>query len=119
MFGPEACPRSVSVFDGRLRYDLHLVYKRTDRVKADKGYEGQAVVCAVYFSPIAGYLPSRAAIKYLAEQRGMEAWLVPVAGTRVMVPFRLAIPTPIGLGVMQATQFVTAAQPRAAGLKTQ
>ncbi len=121
LFGPEACPRLVSVFDGRLRYDLQLAYKRTERVKAEKGYDGPAVVCAIYFSPIAGYVPSRAAIKYLIEQRGMEAWLVPVAGTRVMVPFRLSIPTPIGVGVMQATQFVSASQPprAAASGKTQ
>ena len=51
----------------------------------------------------------------------MEVWLAPVAGTRVLVPFRVSIPTPIGVGVMQATQFVSVAQPRAAaaGPKTQ
>ena len=45
----------------------------------------------------------------------MEAWLAPVAGTRVLVPFRVSIPTPIGVGVMQATQFVSLPQPRARG----
>ena len=118
-FGAEGCPRLVSVFDGRMRYDLQFAYKGVERVRAEKGYDGPAVVCAVYFAPIAGYIPSRAAIKYLIEQRGMEASLVPVAGTRVMVPFRVSVPTPIGVGVMQATQFVTS-QPRAAsGPKTQ
>ena len=34
--------------------------------------------------------PSRAAIKYLAKQRDMEVWLAPIAGTRVLVPFRVA-----------------------------
>ena len=33
--------------------------------------------------------PTRAAIKYLVEQRDMEVWLAPVAGTRVLVPFRV------------------------------
>ena len=120
LFGPEACPRHVPVFDGRMRYDLRLSYKRVERVKAERGYDGPAVVCAVYFSPIAGYIPSRYAIKYLTEQRNIEAWLVPVAGTRVVVPFRLSIPTPLGVGVMQATQFVTMSQtPRAAITRTQ
>jgi hypothetical protein len=119
LFGPEACPRLVPVFDGRMRYDLQFAYRRTERVKAEKGYDGPAAVCAVYFNPISGFIPSRAAIKYMIEQRDMEAWLVPVAGTRVVVPFRVSIPTPIGHGVMQATQFVTV-QPRAAvGPKTQ
>jgi hypothetical protein len=120
LFGPAACPRTISVFDGRMRYDLMLAYKRTERVKAEKGYEGPAVVCAVYFTPVAGYIPSRAAVKYLSNQRDIEAWLVPISGTRVMVPFRVAIPTPVGVGVMQATQFVSVALPRAAmGPKTQ
>jgi Protein of unknown function (DUF3108) len=111
---PQACRRSVPVFDGRIRYNLKFAYKRMEQVKADKGYQGPAVVCAMYFVPVAGYVPSRTAIKYLAKQREMEAWLAPVAGTRVLVPFRVSIPTPLGLGVMEATQFVSLAQPRAA-----
>jgi hypothetical protein len=108
---PEACNRTLPVFDGRLRYDLKLAYKRMETVKADKGYEGPVVVCAMYFVPLAGYVPERTAIKYLIAQRDMEAWLAPIAGTRVVVPFRVSIPTPLGLGVLEATQFITAAQP--------
>ena len=111
----EACQRVISIFDGRLRYDLKLAFKRIDRVKADKGYEGPAVVCSVQFAPIAGYVPSRAAIRYLIERRDIELWLAPIAATRVVVPFRISVPTPLGLGVLQATQFVAVAQkPRAA-----
>jgi hypothetical protein len=61
----------------------------------------------VYFVPVAGFVPTRAAIKYLVSQREMEVWLAPVGGTRVLVPFRVSIPTPIGQGVMQATQFIS------------
>jgi hypothetical protein len=111
VLSPEACNRKVSLFDGRLRYDLKLAYKRMDTVKADKGYEGPAAVCAIYFVPIAGYIPDRKAIKYLIAQRDMEVWLVPIAGTRFVVPYRLAIPTPLGLGVLEATQFVATPQP--------
>jgi hypothetical protein len=115
--GPQACQRVATVFDGRLRYDLQFVYKRMERVKAEKGYEGPAVVCAVYFVPVAGHIPSRAAIKYLMNQRDMEAWLAPIGSTRVVVPFRVSIPTPIGVGVMQATQFVSVSLPRSAVAK--
>jgi hypothetical protein len=108
---PEACQRTLSIFDGRMRYDLQLAFKRMDSVKADKGYKGPVVVCAVYFLPIAGFIPSRAAIKYLVELREAECWLAPVAGTRVLVPFRVQIPTPIGLAMLEATHFVSAAQP--------
>jgi hypothetical protein len=41
----------------------------------------------------------------------MEVWLAPIAGTRVVVPFRAQGPTPIGEAVMEATQFVTQATP--------
>ncbi|MBS0530122.1 MAG: DUF3108 domain-containing protein, partial [Proteobacteria bacterium] len=59
--GPEACRVTTPVFDGRMRYDLRLDFKRMEMVKAEKGYHGPAVVCAVYFSPIAGYAPDNAA----------------------------------------------------------
>jgi hypothetical protein len=119
--GPAACNHTASIFDGRMRYDLKLAYKRMASVKAEKGYDGRAVVCAFYFVPIAGYVPQRKAIKYLVAQHDMEAWFVPIAGTRVMVPFRVTVPTPIGLGVLEATEFVTTAKPSraaAANVKT-
>ena len=119
----EACNnRMVSVFDGRMRYDLQLVFKRMEHVKADKGYDGPVLVCAVYFTPIAGFIPSRAAIRYVSKLRDIEVWLAPIAGTRVLVPFRVQGPTPIGRVVMEATEFVSspiATRASATGLKTQ
>jgi len=109
-FVPEACPRKLSIFDGRMRYDLQLAFKRLDKVKSEKGYQGTVVVCAIYFSPVAGHIPERAVIKYLIALRDMEVWLAPIAGTRLMVPYRVTIPTAIGLGVMQATEFVSVPQ---------
>ena len=64
---PEACQRTLAIFDGRLRYDLQFAFKRMDHVKAEKGYAGPVVVCAVYFSPVAGFIPSRAAIRYIVQ----------------------------------------------------
>lgn len=115
--GPEAC-HTTAVFDGRTRYDLQLSYKRMDHVRSDKGYEGPVVVCAVYFKPIAGFILSRTAVKYLMQQRDMEVWLAPMAGTRVVVPYRVSIPTPIGLAVLEANDFVSTVQ-AASNEKTQ
>lgn len=119
--GPEACGRKVSIFDGRVRYDLTSEFKRIEIVKAEKGYQGPVVVCAVYFIPVSGYVPDKPAIKYIAALRDMEVWMAPIAGTRVVVPYRATVPTPIGLGVLQATQFVSAARPprSTAAAKTQ
>jgi len=122
VLSPEACHRTLAVFDGRLRYDLQYAFKRMDKVKAAKGYAGPVVVCAAYFSPVAGYIPSRAAMKYLSKQREMEVWLAPVAGTRVLVPFRAQGPTPVGQAVLEASEFTSVSVPNRAsvnGTKTQ
>ena len=115
----EACASQASVFDGRMRYDIRLTYKRMDVAKAEHGYQGPVVVCAITFVPVAGHIPSRYAIKYLAAQKDMEVWLAPIAGTRLMAPFRISVPTPVGQGVLHALSFVTAGsvQPVPASLK--
>jgi Protein of unknown function (DUF3108) len=108
---PEACRTGAAVFDGRMRYDLKLDFKRMETVKAEKGYRGPVVVCALYFSPVAGYIPDRPVIKYLAAQRNIEIAFAPLAGTRILVPFRMEIPTPLGAARLEATEFVTQAMP--------
>src|ERR1700728_4342849 len=108
---PDACRTGAAIFDGRMRYDLKLAYKRMETVRAEKGYQGPVVVCAGYFSPIAGYIPDRAVIKYLTSQRNIEVAFAPVAGTRILVPFRMVVPTPLGAAMLEATQFITSATP--------
>ena len=108
---PEACRTGAAIFDGRMRYDLKLDFKRMETVRAEKGYRGPVVVCAVYFSPVAGYIPDRPVIKYLAAQRNIEITFAPIAGTRILVPFRMVIPTPLGTAMLEATQFITQASP--------
>ena len=49
-----------------------------ETVRAEKGYQGPVLVCALYFTPVAGYIPDRAAIRYLAAQRNIEAWFAPL-----------------------------------------
>jgi len=109
---PEACRRTIPVFDGRMRFDLQLSFKRIDKVQANKGYQGPVAVCAVQFLPLAGFVPERPAIKYLMAQQDMEIWLAPIPGTRIVVPYRMSLQTPLGQGVLEATQFVAAASPR-------
>ena len=108
---PDVCRAGAAIFDGRMRYDLRLDFKRVETVRAEKGYHGPALVCAVYFSPVAGYIPDRPVIKYLAAQRNIEIAFVPVAGTRILVPFWMKIPTPLGAAMLEATQFITQATP--------
>ncbi len=108
---PDACRTGAAVFDGRMRYDLKLDFKRMETVRADKGYYGPVVVCSVYFTPVAGYIPDRPVIKYLAGQRNIEIAFAPIVGTRILVPFRMVIPTPLGTAMLEATSFLTQATP--------
>lgn len=114
VMAPSSCRTSLAIFDGRMRYDLVFDYKRSEPVKAEKGYEGPALVCSVQFVPKSGYVPERAAVRYLAAQRNIEAWMVPISGTRTLVPFRVALPTPFGPAKMEAVEFTTAVGPRVA-----
>jgi hypothetical protein len=109
-FSPEVCKRTLSIFDGRMRYDLQLSFKRLETVRSERGYQGNVVVCAVYFSPVAGHVAERPVIKYLVNQRDAEMWLAPIAGTRLMVPYRLSVPTPLGLAMVQAREFISMPQ---------
>jgi hypothetical protein len=46
----------------------------------------------------------------------MEVWLAPIAGTRVLVPFRAQGPSPVGSVVLEATQFVAMPTPSRASV---
>ncbi|HEY4922525.1 MAG TPA: DUF3108 domain-containing protein [Xanthobacteraceae bacterium] len=119
MVAADACRRTLPIFDGRRRFDLALSFKRIDQVKADTGYAGPAVVCAVAFHPIAGHRPGSALLKYLTGGRDIELTFAPIAGTRLLAPFRLAISSLLGNLVIEATDFTaTTAQPAAPAAAT-
>ena len=103
---PQACDRTVTIFDGHTRYKLRLAFERFSTVHATEGYEGQVVVCAAKFLPVAGYDPKHFLVTYLAAQRETEIWLAPVGSTRILVPYRASISTPMGVGVLEASRFV-------------
>src|SRR6266568_4260138 len=107
----EVCRHTLPIFDGRQRYDLKLAFKRMDKVTAEKGYAGPVVVCSVSYEPIAGHRPSTPLIKYLSEGREMEMALAPVAGTRLLAPFRMLVVSALANLVIEANQFEVTAQP--------
>ena len=100
-----ACRHTLPIFDGQQRYDLKLAFKRLDKVKAEKGYAGPVVVCSVSYEPIAGHRASTPLVKYLSEGREMEIALAPIAGTRLLAPFRLSVVSMLANLVIEANQF--------------
>ena len=108
---PQACRRTLPIFDGRQRYDLKLAFKRMDNVTAEKGYAGSAVVCSLLYEPIAGHRASIPLVKYLSEGREMEIVLAPIAGARLLVPFRVSVVSRLANLVIEANRFEATGRP--------
>lgn len=106
--GPKACNRTLPIFDGGTRFDITLSYVGTRHV-ATKGYDGDVSVCSARYKPISGFRVDGKAAQYMAENRNLEAWLAPVAGTRVVLPFRISVLTMVGTVVIEADEFTTGA----------
>ena len=107
----DACRRTLPIFDGHQRYDLKLAFKRMDKVTAEKGYAGPVVVCSVSYEPIAGHRASIPLIKYLSEGRETEMALAPIAGTRLLAPFRLSVVSMLANLTIEANRFETIMAP--------
>jgi hypothetical protein len=107
----EVCRHTLPIFDGHQRYDLKLAFKRMDKVTAEKGYAGPVVVCSVHYEPIAGHRASTRLVKYLSEGREMEMALAPVAGTRLVAPFRVSVESMLANLVIEAKRFEATAHP--------
>jgi hypothetical protein len=107
----EVCHHTLPVFDGRQRYDLKLAFKRMDKVAAEKGYVGPAVVCSMLYEPIAGHRASTPLVKYLSEGREIEIVLAPIAGARLLVPFRVSVVSRLANLVIEATRFEATVRP--------
>jgi hypothetical protein len=105
------CNRTLKIFDGRRRYNLMLSYARMDKVALKRGYSGAILVCSVVLQPIAGYRANSMIVKYVAGRRDMELWFAPIAGTSVMAPIRVLMPTLIGMLKIEADQFEAVAAP--------
>jgi len=102
---PANCNRVLPIFDGRRRYDLALSFKRIDKVAIERSYSGFVLVCGVVLQPIAGYRADSMLVKYVGGRRDMELWFAPVAGTSIIAPIRVLMPTLIGTLEIKADQF--------------
>jgi hypothetical protein len=111
----EACRHTLPIFDGHQRYDLKLAFKRMDKVAAEKGYAGPVVVCSVSYEPIAGHRANIPLVKYLSEGREMEIALAPIAGTRLLAPFRLLVVSALANLMIEANRFEPNMAPAPAG----
>lgn len=99
------CNRTLRVFDGKQRFDLTMSPKRTEKLGAGApdGLPDTAAVCRVSYKPIGGYRRETYAVQFLQESDGIEAWLVPVPGTGLYLPYKVIVPTTWGDGALKLT----------------
>jgi hypothetical protein len=102
LLDPANCNRVIPVFDGVQRFDIALSSAGTRTLNEPrKGYVGHALVCNVRYAPIAGHRPIPAT-DYMKTNREMSVWLVPVAGSRALVPWRIQVKTQVGTVIIEA-----------------
>lgn len=95
--GAEACNRTIPVFDGWQRFDLVLTYDREETVTGDPGrYSGRAIVCRARYVPVAGHQPTDPPVVFMQANERLEAWLMPVTGQGLLIPYLLLIGTEMG-----------------------
>ncbi len=101
------CRQQIAIFDGKHRFNLTLSHKKTVQVKkrGKRGYKGPALVCRVMYSPVSGHRPDNDGLEFMRRNRKIEAWFIPVPGTRVYVPYHISMPTPYGLATATSTVF--------------
>ncbi len=104
-FDKSNCERRIPVFDGSQRFDVVLSYVGIRQVKSERGYSGPVLVCSARYVPVAGHRPDRRVTKFMAENRSMDAWLAPVNGGKLLVPYRISVKTMIGTTVIEAEVF--------------
>ncbi len=115
LLGPAACNRTIPVYDGYTRFDVALAYVGSKQVSAT-GYKGPAVVCSARYVPISGHRPNRKVTEFMAQNREMEVWLVPLESSRVMLPFRISVATMVGTTIIEAQEFSVGPTTRAASV---
>mgnify|MGYP001766188115 CR=1 FL=1 len=102
---PTNCNHTAKVFDGRVRYDLRMVYGSRMEVQGREGYTGPALVCAVGYKPIAGFRPLSPEEEKFERNLEFSIWFVPAGGSNVMIPYKVVVGTPVGLLQVYAHRF--------------
>ncbi len=104
LVGPSACNRTIPVFDGIARFDVHLTYVETRSVHTH-GYAGPVSVCSARYLPISGHRPDSQSTKFMAENREISVWLAPLSSARVVFPLRIDLRTAVGMMSIEASEF--------------
>ena len=102
----DSCNRTLHIYDGKERYDVHMRYKSRRSARTSDGrFNGDVLICSVRYEPVAGHRPKRKSIQQLAANKSMEVWLAPVGDKPYLVPLRASISLPFGSLVVEAEKY--------------
>lgn len=110
LLDPASCNRTLPVFDGGGRFDVQLSFSEKTTLTI-KGYDGPALLCNVRYTPISGHRAERKAVQFMAENRDIQVWLIPVGGSRIVIPARIMLRTMIGMLAIDARRMTTGGKP--------
>ncbi len=116
VLAPAACNRTLPLFDGGVRFNVVLSFKRLQQV-ATPAYTGPVAVCGARYQPISGYRPDRPVNKFMADNKDMEVWLAPLGTTRFVYPYHVAVMSMIGMVTIDASDVSFAGPLKAAGTR--
>lgn len=102
--GENPCDRKIPVFDGKRRYDLHLIFDRKDTVTTrNNGYSGEAIRCKVRVVPKAGMEQGKLTTT-MRRRDDTWIWLAPIEAGRLYIPVRVQLRTPIGGAILDVVK---------------
>lgn len=93
--GAKPCGRTLPIFDGKQRFNLTFNFRRFEALPAGEFGRQRGVVCQIKYEPLGGYVMTNDTRKYAAENN-IEIAFRPAHGGRIVVPYRLTLPTIVG-----------------------
>lgn len=98
------CKQTIPVFEGKQRFDLVITPKRSESLgRVPRDLPKRVAVCRVRYEPVSGHRPDHPGVQFMSENEDIEAWLVPVPGTDLYVPYKILVPTAWGAGSVTLT----------------
>ncbi len=99
--GRPPCDRRAAIFDGQRRYDIVFQPKRTVQLPpaSGRGSAETGYVCRALYEPVAGHRNNEDTKSYAAN-RDVEIVLRRIAGSEILIPYSVSIPTSWGTGTM-------------------
>ncbi|MEM1306954.1 MAG: DUF3108 domain-containing protein, partial [Pseudomonadota bacterium] len=100
--GDSPCAERLKVYDGRMRFDLRLAFKRNETLQGVSGPGKKAVVCSVRYVPIGGHKLNDKGNERLQKGDAIEVAFRPIADGDFFVPHEVRVKTGYGAARLTA-----------------